>query len=89
MLSEKTVKIGNRIRYDRVRRGKIQRKKFRSAKAGYKISGNKLVRITPAEKRHRAISAKRAVRKRAAKLSSILKKRRISIKKGTRAGIYK
>lgn len=89
MLSEKTVKIGNRIRYDRVRRGKIQRKKFRSAKHGYKISGNKLVRISPAEKRNRAISAKRAVRKRAAKLSSILKKRRISIKKGTRAGIYK
>lgn len=89
MLSEKTVKIGNRIRYDRVRHGKIQRKKFRSAKHGYKISSNRLVRITPAEKRHRAISAKRAARKRSAKLSSILKKRKISIKKGKRAGLYK
>lgn len=89
MLNEKTVKMGQKIRYDRVRGGKIQRKKFKSAKAGYKISGNKLVRIAPAEKRKRAISAKKASRKRAAKLSSILKKRKISIKKGKRAGIYK
>jgi len=89
MLLEKTLKIGQKIRYDRVRGGKIQRKKFRSAKAGYKISGKKLVRITPSEKRNRARSAKKASRKRAAKLSSILKKRKISIKKGTRAGLYK
>jgi Pyruvate/2-oxoacid:ferredoxin oxidoreductase gamma subunit len=67
MLLEKTLKIGQKIRYDRVRGGKIQRKKFRSAKAGYKISGKKLVRITPSEKRNRARSAKKASRTRAAK----------------------
>jgi hypothetical protein len=89
MLTEKKTKIGQRIRYDRVRGGKIQRKKIKSAKAGYRISGKKLVRMAPAEKRKRSISARKASRKRAAKLSSILKKRKISIKKGKRAGLYK
>ena len=89
MLNEKTVKMGQKIRYDRVRGGKIQRKKIKSAKAGYRVSGKKLVRMAPAEKRKRAISARKASRKRAAKLASILKKRKISIKKGKRAGIYK
>lgn len=89
MLSEKTVKMGQKVRYDRVRGGKIQRKKIKSAKVGFRVSGKKLVRMSPSEKRKRAISGKRAARKRAAKLSAILKKRKISIKKGKRAGLYK
>jgi hypothetical protein len=89
MLSEKTVKMGQKIRYDRVRGGKIQRKKIKSAKSGYRVSGKKLVRMTPSEKRKRAISGKRGARKRAAKLSAIVRKRKISIKKGKRAGLYK
>lgn len=88
MLTEKKVKMGQKIRYDRVRGGKIQRKKIKSAKAGFRVSGKKLVKMNPSEKRKRKISAKKAARKRAAKLSSILKKRKISIKKGKRAGLY-
>jgi len=89
MITEKTVKVGQKIRYDRVRAGKIQRKKFKSAKAGFRLAGKKLVRMNPSEKRKRKISAKKAARKRAAKLTSILKKRKISIKRGKRAGLYK
>lgn len=89
MLNEKTVKMGQKIRYDRVRGGKIQRKKIKSAKAGFRVSGKKLVRMSPSEKRRRKISAKKSARKRAAKLSSILRKRKISIVRGKRAGLYK
>jgi hypothetical protein len=89
MLNEKTVKMGQKIRYDRVRGGKIQRKKIKSAKAGFKVSGKKIVKMSPAEKRRRKLSAKKSVRKRAAKLSSILRKRKISITRGKRAGLYK
>lgn len=88
-LSEKTVKMGQKIRYDRVRGGKIQRKKIKSARKGFKVSGKKIVRMSPSEKRNRKISAKKSARKRAAKLSSILRKRKISITKGKRAGLYK
>lgn len=89
MLNEKTVKMGQKIRYDRVRAGKIQRKKVKSAKKGYKVSGKKIVRMTPSEKRKRKISGKKSARKRAAKLTSILRKRKISINRGKRAGLYK
>ena len=88
MITEKKVKIGQRIRYDRVRGGKIQRKKMKSAKSGFRISGKKIVRMNPSEKRKRKISAKKSARKRAAKLSSILRKRKISITRGKRAGLY-
>lgn len=89
IIFEKRVKIGQKIRYDRVRGGKLQRKKFKAAKSGFKISGKKIVRMAPSEKRKRKISARKAARKRKAKLSSILKKRKISIRKGKRAGFYK
>lgn len=89
MLNEKTVKIGQRIRYDRVRAGKVQRKKIKSGKKGFRVSGKKLVRMSPSEKRKRQISARKSARKRTAKLSSILRKRKISISKGKRAGLYK
>ena len=88
-IEEKTTKIGGGIlRGDRVRKGKIQRKKLRSGKKGYKLSGKKLVRITPSEKRNRMLSARKGVRKRKAKLSAMLRKRKISIRRGQRSGIY-
>lgn len=88
-LTERKTKVGSgMVRLDRVRKGKIQRKKLKSVKKGYKVSGQKLVRMKPAEKRKRVIAAKKATRKRAAKLSAILRKRKISIRKGKRQGIY-
>ena len=91
MLTENRAKIGQKIRYDRIIGGKVQRKRFKSARPGFRVSGKtkKLVKMSPAERRKRSLSAKKASRKRAAKLSSILRKRKISINRGKRAGIYK
>lgn len=90
MIVEKTTKAGaGLVKVDRVRKGKLQRKKLKSSRKGFKVSGKKLVRMSPSEKRRRAIAGKRGARKRAAKLSAIKKKRAIAIRRGKRAGFYK
>ncbi len=90
ILYEKTIKVGTGVlRVDRVKKGKIQRKKLKSSRKGYKMVGKRSVRQNPSERRKRKISARRAVRKRAAKLGVIIRKRRISIKRGQRQGLYK
>lgn len=89
ILLEKKTKVGTGVlRVDRVRKGKVERKKLKSSRKGYKMVGKKSVRQNPTEKRKRKVAAKRASRKRAAKLSRILIKRKISIKRGKRQGIY-
>jgi hypothetical protein len=90
MIVEKTYKAGaGLVKTDRVRKGKLQRRKLKSSRKGYRVSGKKLVRMSPAERRRRKISNRRGSRKRAAKLSAIKKKRKISINRGKRAGFYK
>jgi len=71
----------------RVRKGKVQRRKKLSAVKGYTIRGGKLTRMSPLERRHRKLSAKRSKFKRRAKLRQSLRKRRISLRKRTALGL--
>jgi hypothetical protein len=71
----------------RVRKGKIQRGKKFSAVKGYTIRGGHLVRMMPAEKRHRQIAARRAKFKKASKLKQSLRKRRMSTIKRRSVGL--
>lgn len=71
----------------RVRKGKVQRRKRFSAVKGYTIRGGKLVRMMPAERRHRKIAAKRSKFKRVAKLKTAIRKRRMSLRKRRAMGL--
>ena len=71
----------------RIRKGKIQRRKKVSAVKGYTIRGGKLTRMSPLERRHRKMSARRSKFKRRAKLRQSLRKRRISLRKRTALGL--
>jgi len=71
----------------RVRKGKIQRRKKFSAVKGYTIRAGKLVRMMPAERRHRKIGARRSKFKRRAKLRTSIRKRKISLRKRRAIGL--
>jgi len=71
----------------RVRQGKIQRRIKKSAIKGYTVRGGKLVRMSPAEKRHRQLAVRRSKFKRRAKLKIALRKRRMSLRKRGAMGI--
>lgn len=71
----------------RVRKGKIQRRKKVSAIKGYTIRGGKMTRMTPMERRHRKMGAKRSKFKRRAKLRQSLRKRRMSLRKRSAMGL--
>jgi len=71
----------------RIRKGKIQRRKRLSAVKGYTIRGGKLTRMSPLERRHRKMSARRSKFKRRDKLRQSLRKRRISLRKRTALGL--
>jgi hypothetical protein len=71
----------------RIRGGKIQRRKKLSAVPGYTTRGGKLIRMSPGERRHRKMSAKRSKFKRRAKLRQALRKRRMSLRKRSAMGL--
>ena len=71
----------------RIRNGKVQRRKKLSAVKGYTIRGGKLTRMSPLERRHRKMAAKRSKFKRRAKLRQSLRKRRLSDRKRTAMGL--
>ena len=71
----------------RIRNGKVQRRKKLSAVKGYTIRGGKLTRMSPLERRHRKMAAKRSKFKRRAKLRQSLRKRRMSLRKRTAMGL--
>ncbi|MCX8008351.1 MAG: hypothetical protein N3A54_01465 [Patescibacteria group bacterium] len=90
VICERRVRLGGfLLRVDRVRKGKVQRKKIISGKKNYRVVGKKPKRMTSAEIRKRKIGARRAKLKRRSKKSTMLRKRRISILRGTRLGLYK
>jgi hypothetical protein len=90
IINERRVKVGTGVvRVDRIRKGKTQRKKLKSTRKGYKMVGRRSVRQNPTERRKRRIGTRRATRKRAAKMNRILLKRKISIKRGKRQGLYR
>jgi len=86
-LLEKEVDEAQFAKVNRVRAGQVQKRKLVSLTPGYKVLGGKLVRMSSQEKMHRRIAQRKAARKRAPKLSVILRKRTKSIKKRTAAGI--
>lgn len=86
-LSENEVEEARLAKVNRVRAGKVQRRKVVSMTPGYKILNGKLVRMSSQEKLHRKLAQRKAARKRAPKLAVILRKRKLSIKKRTSAGI--
>ena len=90
IITERRVSLGSYIvRVDRIRRGRVQRKKLASKRKGYRVVGKRAKRMSTREIRKRKISSRRAAIKRRAKLSVTLKKRRISVAKGKRLGLYK
>lgn len=71
----------------RIRGGKIQRRKKLSAVPGYTTRGGKLVRMSPTERRHRKMAARRSKFKRRAKLRQALRKRKMSLRKRQAMGL--
>lgn len=71
----------------RIRKGKVQRRKKLSAVPGYTIRGGKMVRMTYQERRRRKMGARRAKIKRKGKLSQILRKRKMSLRKRKAMGL--
>lgn len=71
----------------RVRKGKVQRRKKLSAVKGYTIRGGRMVRMSSQERRHRKMGARRAKIKRRGKLSQILRKRKMSLRKRKAMGL--
>ena len=71
----------------RVRKGKVQRRTKLSAVPGYTIRGGRLVRMSTQERRKRKLGARKAKIKRRGKLSQILRKRRMSLRKRKAMGL--
>ena len=71
----------------RIRKGKVQRRIKKSAVKGYTIRGGRIVRMTPLERRHRKMAARRAKFKRRAKLTQAMRKRGMAIRKRKALGL--
>ena len=71
----------------RIRNGKVQRRKKVSTAPGLTFRGGKLTRMSPSERRHRKMGQRRGKLKRRAKMSRILRKRTMSLRKRSRLGI--
>lgn len=75
-ITEQRFKIINRVRA-----GKIQRRKKVSTSPGYRFQNGRLVRISAREKLNRKRGQRRGSIKRKSKVSSALRRRKISIRK--------
>lgn len=74
---------------NRVRKGKIERRRKVSTRKQYTYRGGKLVRMSAQERRRRKISQRRGARKRKGKIASINRKKRISVRRTKRLGNLK
>jgi hypothetical protein len=75
-INEQRFKITNRVRG-----GKIQRRKKISTMPGYRFQDGKLVRMSAREKLNRKRSQRKGAIKRKSKVATSLRKRKISIRK--------
>jgi ribosomal protein S28E/S33 len=71
----------------RIRKGKVQRRVKKATVKGYTIRSGKLIRMSPSERRHRKMAARRSKFKRRSKLNQSLRKRMISIRKRKGLGL--
>lgn len=76
--------LEERMRIKKVVHGGKVIKRTISSKAGYKIVKGREKKMTSAEKRKRKMAQKKAARKRKAKRSTIMRKTRVSKRKGKR-----
>lgn len=75
-LDEAKSPTGKRLaRTSRIRGGVVQRRKLVTKKAGYKIVGGKVQRMSPLERKRRAMAQKKAARKRKGTMARSLRKR--------------
>jgi len=88
-MKEETLEEGPRIKIikARIRGGKVQRRVRKSGVKGMTLRGNKLVRMSPSEKRARKMGARKARIKRRAKLARALQKRKRSMMKRKASGL--
>ena len=77
----------NWAKVNRVRSGKIQRRKLISQRPGYRIQNGKLVRMSSIERRKRHLAQVKAARKRKPMMARILRKRAVSLRRRKTAGI--
>lgn len=71
----------------RIRGGKIQRRRKVSAVQGFTYKAGRFSRMSPVERRRRKMAARRAKYKRRAKMSLILRKRKLSLRKRKSLGL--
>ena len=71
----------------RFRAGKVQRRVKKSAVPGFTIRGGKLIRMSPQERRHRKMAARRSKFKRRSKLRQALRKRTMTLRKRKAMGL--
>jgi hypothetical protein len=71
----------------RIRGGKVQRRKKVSSVPGYAFRGGKMVRMSASERRKRKLGARKAKFKRRSKMSQILRKRKMSLRKRKAMGV--
>lgn len=71
---------------NRVRKGRIQRRKKVSTRDQYTYRNGKLTRMSAQERRRRKISQRKAARKRKAKMGKSNRRRRISVRRTKRLG---
>ena len=71
----------------RIRKGKVQRRKKVSAVSGFTMRGGRMIRMSPMERRHRKMAARRSKFKRRAKLGQALRKRKMSLRRRSSMGL--
>ena len=71
----------------RIRKGKVQRRKRVSAIKGFTLRHGQLTRMSPTERRHRKMAARRSKFKRRAKLGQALRKRKMSLRRRNSMGL--
>jgi hypothetical protein len=71
----------------RIRAGKVQRRRKISSIPGYTFRGGKMVRMSASERRKRKLGARKAKFKRRSKMSQILRKRKMSLRKRKAMGV--
>ena len=72
---------------DRIRKGKVQRRKKVSAIKGFTMRGGRMIRMSPMERRHRKMAARKSKFKRRAKLGQALRKRKMSLRRRNSMGL--
>ncbi len=71
----------------RIRKGKVQRRKKVSAIKGFTMRGGRMIRMSPMERRHRKMAARKSKFKRRAKLGQALRKRKMSLRRRNSMGL--